>query len=255
MSASTLMKVVPVYPAESKQRGLKVGGLKVGGVAPFTATDYPGKLAAVVFIQGCPWRCGYCHNPHLQERTQASAHTWDEARAFLERRVGLIDAVVFSGGEPTTDPFLHDAIRDAKAMGLAVGLHTAGAYPRKLAALLPELDWVGLDIKAPPGKYDEITQVSGSAAPAYQSAKAILESGIAYEFRTTIHPALLSDDDILGIGRKLRSMGAQNLAVQQFRKTGCGDASLHQPASADYPSELTLEKLRSSFTNFIIRRS
>src|SRR5690606_30414695 len=116
---------------------------------------------------------------------------------------------------PTTDPHLHDAIRDAKAMGLAVGLHTAGAYPRRLAAILPELDWVGLDIKAPPGKYDDITQVSGSAAPAYQSAKAILESGIAYEFRTTIHPALLSDDDILEIGEELARMGAQHFVLQR----------------------------------------
>ena len=250
MSAAISKKVVPVYPARTGARGLKVGG-----ITPFTATDFPGKLAAVVFIQGCPWRCGYCHNPHLQERTADSAHTWDETRAFLEKRVGLIDAVVFSGGEPTADPFLHGAIRDAKAMGLAVGLHTAGAYPRKLAALLPHLDWVGLDIKAPPGKYDEITQIAGSAAPAYQSAKAILESGIAYEFRTTIHPALLSDDNILEIGEELAGMGAQHFVLQQFREVGCGDARLRRSILSEYPSCQTLTSLRATFRNFLFRFS
>src|SRR2546425_1022480 len=81
---------------------------KVGGVTPFSATDYPGKLAAVIFIQGCPWRCGYCHNPHLQLRTGASLLRWPQVIDLLQRRVGLIDAVVFSGGEPTTDPALGD---------------------------------------------------------------------------------------------------------------------------------------------------
>lgn len=78
--------------------------LKVGGLVPFTATDYPGQFAAVVFVQGCPWRCGYCHNPHLQPRSQPAEIEWDALLAFLARRVGLIDAVVFSGGEPSIDP-------------------------------------------------------------------------------------------------------------------------------------------------------
>ena len=85
--------------------------LVIGGFVSFTATDYPGKLAAVVFCQGCPWRCGYCHNPHLQERTRDSPLSWSALLTGLERRVGLLDAVVFCGGEATMDPALGDLPR------------------------------------------------------------------------------------------------------------------------------------------------
>ena len=143
--------------------------LKVGGYTPFTATDYPGKLAAVVFVQGCPWRCGYCHNPHLQSRTTDSPVPWAAVLARLCRRVGLIDAVVFSGGEPTMDPGLEEAICAVRAMGFSVGLHTAGMYPQRLAAVLPLVDWVGMDIKASAHGYDAITGVAHSDAPAFAS--------------------------------------------------------------------------------------
>ena len=76
--------------------------LKVGGYVPFSSTDYPGKLAAVVFVQGCPWRCTYCHNPHLQPRQQPpGSPSWEQIRKRLQGRQGLLDAVVFSGGEAT----------------------------------------------------------------------------------------------------------------------------------------------------------
>src|SRR5690606_12286562 len=98
--------------------------LKVGGLTPFTATDYPGHLSAVVFVQGCPWRCGYCHNPHLQERTPHSPIPWNDVLTLLDRRRGLIYAVVFSGGEPTMDPCLADALRETRALGFKIGLHS-----------------------------------------------------------------------------------------------------------------------------------
>ena len=122
--------------------------LRVGGLTRFTSIDYPGKLSAVVFVQGCPWRCGYCHNPQLQSRDEAAGPSWSEVMAWLPRRVGLIDAVVFSGGEPTLDPALGAAMDEVRALGLAVGLHSAGIYPRRLRELLPRLDWIGLDVKA-----------------------------------------------------------------------------------------------------------
>ncbi|MDR3005407.1 MAG: radical SAM protein, partial [Acidovorax sp.] len=77
--------------------------LQVGGLTPFTSIDYPGKLSAVIYVQGCPLRCSYCHNPHLQQRC-AGTQTWGAVHAWLQRRVGLVEAVVFSGGEPTVDP-------------------------------------------------------------------------------------------------------------------------------------------------------
>ena len=85
-------------------------GLRIGGVTPFSTTDWPGRLAAVLFLQGCPWRCGYCHNPHLQPAIGPVARDYPSTLAWLEGRRGLLDAVVFSGGEPTAQAALGPAM-------------------------------------------------------------------------------------------------------------------------------------------------
>ncbi len=227
--------------------------LKVGGIAPFTATDYPGKLAAVIFVQGCPWRCGYCHNPHLQSRTGEGAVPWPQIMQLLERRVGLIDAVVFSGGEATTDSMLGDAIRAVRELGFSIGLHTAGAYPNRLAALLPLLDWVGFDIKAPFDGYHRVTSVGDSWRQAHNSARLILASGIPYEFRTTIHPSLLGEEDILSLAQTLQHMEVRNYALQLFRAQGCADAGLKAVSTAGYPGKALLEQIAAMFAQFTFR--
>ncbi len=99
------------------------------------------------------------------------ANTWQPVRDFLMRRRGLLDAVVFSGGEPTSQKALFDAAREVSALGFEVGLHTAGPYPDRLHRLLPLLDWVGMDIKAPGARYDMITLTPGSADRAWQSGQ------------------------------------------------------------------------------------
>jgi pyruvate formate lyase activating enzyme len=185
--------------------------LRVGGVQPFTSIDYPGALAAVVFVQGCPWRCRYCHNPQLQPRQvpQPSAvPAWPELLAWLGSRRGLLDAVVFSGGEPTADPALPQAVDDVRALGFRVGLHTAGMLPRRLRALLPQLDWVGLDIKAPLADDPLHARVTGvrvgtprGATAVRESLAALQASGVAFECRTTAHSALLSGAALESIGR------------------------------------------------------
>jgi pyruvate formate lyase activating enzyme len=227
--------------------------LKVGGMVPFTATDYPGKLAAVVFVQGCPWRCSYCHNPHLQLRTEEGAVPWPDVMQLLERRIGLIDAVVFSGGEATTDGSLGDAIRAVRELGFDIGLHTAGAYPNRLAALLPLLDWVGFDIKAPFDRYHRITSIGDSWRQARNSAELILASGIPYEFRTTIHPSLLPEHDILSLAQTLSRMGVQNYALQLFRPQGCNDAKLNAISTVGYPGKALVEQIAGMFSQFTLR--
>ncbi len=200
--------------------------LKVGGLTPFSATDYPGKLSAVVFVQGCPWACHYCHNPHLQPRATAAALSWGQVLERLRRRTGLLDAVVFSGGEPTLDPALPEAVRQVRALGFAVGLHTAGIYPRQLQAVLPELDWVGLDIKALPQHYDRVTAVQGSAEAPWRSLQAVLDSGVACEVRTTVVSAVHDPDHLRALADALRQRGVQRWAVQSFRAQGCTDPGM-----------------------------
>jgi anaerobic ribonucleoside-triphosphate reductase activating protein len=227
--------------------------LKVGGLVAFTATDYPGQLAAAVFVQGCPWRCGYCHNPHLQARGAETPMAWGQVMRLLRRRVGLIDAVVFSGGEPTIDPALADAMREVRALGFLVGLHTAGMYTRRLVEVLPLLDWVGFDVKATPDGYDRVTRIAGSAAPAMDSARAVLASGVACEFRSTVHPALHKPDDLLRLAQSLSAMGVRDYVLQRFRRTGCADAQLN---AADTTGSITpelLARIAALFERFSVR--
>ncbi|WP_136417241.1 MULTISPECIES: anaerobic ribonucleoside-triphosphate reductase activating protein [Oxalobacteraceae] len=249
MSVSTLASNQHNSPAtESLPRSLKVGG-----ITPFTSTDYPGQLAAVVFVQGCPWQCGYCHNPHLQPRLQKSPLQWSRVLGLLEKRVGLIDGVVFSGGEPTLDPALGNAIRDVRRLGFKIGLHTGGSYPHRLMELLPEIDWIALDVKAPFNQYEKITGVTESGLHALASAEAILSSGIDHEFRTTVHPSLLSEEEVLELGRTLSSMGVKNYALQVFRAQGCKTKELKATALAGYPSTGLIAQLSQLFPGFVHR--
>ncbi len=137
--------------------------LRVGGFVPLTTIDYPDHLACVVFCQGCAWRCGYCHNPELLAVQGAAQITWPQVLRFLQQRQGLLDAVVFSGGEATLQNALLPAMQQVKALGFKVGLHSAGIKPSALARLLPWLDWLGFDLKGPRELIDPITGVRGSA--------------------------------------------------------------------------------------------
>ena len=159
--------------------------LRVGGLTPLSASDYPGKLAAVVFCQGCAWRCGYCHNQHLLGKRGDAEIAWaGTVMTFLERRKGLLDAVVFSGGEPTLQPSLAQAMREVKALGYLVGLHTAGIVPRRLEQVLPLVDWLSMDLKSSFDSHEAVTGVRGSGRRARESYDLIRASGVACEFHT-----------------------------------------------------------------------
>ena len=158
--------------------------LRIGGLTPLSASDYPHKLAAVVFCQGCAWRCHYCHNPHLLEKKSPGEIPWREVVAFLAKRRGLLDAVVFSGGEPTLQASLGQAMQEVKAMGYLVGLHTAGIVPKRLQAVLSLVDWVSMDLKSHFHGHEAVTGVRGSGERARMSRDLILASGVACEFHT-----------------------------------------------------------------------
>lgn len=228
---------------------------KLGGFVPFSSCDWPGKLACVVFISGCPWRCHYCHNPHLQTRTkEAGEPAWEDVLAWLETRRGLLDGVVICGGEPLAEPRLPEMLAQVKAMGFGVALHTGGGYPNRLRECLRLVDWVGFDVKAPFADYPRITRIKGSGDAARTSLRLVIESGVDFECRTTSHPALLSDADLLEIGRMLAAVGVSHYAVQKFRPHGCGDADLlATPVAAGYPSAATLDTLQNLFPDFSLR--
>ena len=218
--------------------------LRVGGLTPLTTIDFPGRLAAVVFLQGCPWRCGYCQNPGLIAADAPGALSWGQVRAFLERRRGLLDGVVFSGGEPTLQAGLGDALREVRELGFEVGLHSAGMYPERLAGLLPSLDWIGLDIKAPLPEHDAVTGVPGSGAKARASLAHVLRSGIAYECRTTWHEGLFALDRLIALAQELAGLGVTHWSVQRCRIDG-------RPQAAPPPANLS--RMSGHFSAFRLR--
>jgi pyruvate formate lyase activating enzyme len=206
--------------------------LRIGGLTPLTTVDYPGELAAVVFCQGCPWRCRYCHNGHLLAARAPDLIRWTQVRALLEHRRGLLDAVVFSGGEPTLQSALPAALAEVKALGLKVGLHTAGPYPRRLIQALPYLDWVGIDIKALPEDYPAVTRVSRSGERAWESLGLLLRAAVRLEVRTTPMPGLDSADYLDRLMRRLAEAGVRDHVIQGCRTEYSLDPGLRCRAPA-----------------------
>jgi pyruvate formate lyase activating enzyme len=194
--------------------------LRLGGLEHYSTCDWPGELVATLFCQGCGWACPYCHNAHLRP-VGAGEVPWSQALAFLETRSGLLDGVVFSGGEPLLQSALSSAIAEVRALGFRIGLHTGGPAPERFAAVLPLVDWVGFDVKAPFGEYERITKAKGSGAAARDSLQLLLQSGVAYELRTTVHPKLLDDAAVAHLNAELAAFGAGPTKIQKFRAEGC----------------------------------
>lgn len=211
--------------------------LAIGGLTPMSTLDYPGELAAVIFCQGCPWRCRYCHNGHLLGCESDQSIAWDEVFAFLQRRRGLLDAVVFSGGEPTLQTALPQAIKQVRALGFKVGLHTAGCYPQRLRRILPLLDWVGLDFKALPNDYAAVTGVPGSAEKAIASLRLLLASGIDHEVRVTVHPSLLPPAKLRQLSALLQGHGAPRVVLQHCRDERMLDPALGINPNGNLPGQ------------------
>lgn len=227
--------------------------LQVGGYTPLSTLDYPGELAAVVFCQGCLWRCRYCHNKELIRRKCDSGHDWDEILGWLQRRKGLLDAVVFSGGEPTLQAGLPEAIGQVRAMGFKIGLHTAGPYPERMAKLLPLVDWVGLDIKALAAGYLLITGTPGSGDRAWRTLRHVIDSGVDHEVRVTVHEALLSPQHLSELLDRLAASGVRSVALQACRWQNTLDPTLG-PSSDDWLSPELLEPMGRHFEQLVIRR-
>lgn len=228
--------------------------MQIGGLTPLTSTDYPGCLAAVIFCQGCPWRCGYCHNPHLIPRDNGQLD-WSAVMDFLRRRQGLLDAVVFSGGEPTLQDNLQSAISEVRDLGFKIGLHTGGTYPSRLKELLPMLDWVGMDIKATLDDYVRVTATPGSGMKAWESAEMLLESDIPHEFRTTVHPLYHTPDSLLRLAKELSTLGARHYVLQEFRPQGCADEAVSTYSAQELLDDALCSRIGEMFETFSVRRA
>ncbi len=231
--------------------------LRIAAVTPFATIDFPGRLSAVVFVRGCPWRCKYCHNDWMQSRKpQAGDVGFPEIEKFLEKRKGLLDGVVFSGGEPCVDPGLPAACKYIKDCGFDVGLHTSGAVGKHLKEAIEFVDSVGLDVKAPPQDadlYDRVAGVHGANNAFLESFEIIRAAGVELETRTTAHPDFLNEEAICATARWLAERGVEHYALQIFRTPPQVESAL-EPVTADWPSQGLLDELEGLFKKFTLRR-
>ncbi|MNE42090.1 pyruvate formate lyase-activating enzyme 1 [compost metagenome] len=226
--------------------------LRVGGMVPLTTLDYPGMLACVLFCQGCAWRCRYCHNPQLIPPRGSEEVDWCRVLAFLQRREDLLDAVVFSGGEPTLQDSLLAAMDEVRAMGFRIGLHSAGIKPDAFARAVAGADWVGFDVKALAEDCQAITGVRGSGVANWQSLEHLLASGVDYECRTTVHWHLLDPARLLTLARRLSERGVKRFAVQLVRTERMLDPHLSS-VSLQFDQVELWAALRDLFPEFVLR--
>jgi pyruvate formate lyase activating enzyme len=189
--------------------------MRIGGFEKNTLIDFPGKIACILYTIGCNFRCPYCHNPELVDET-ASEIPLESIWNFLEQRKGLIDGVVITGGEPTLHEDLPDFIRKIKEMGYLVKLDSNGTRPGVLKVLIQEklVDYIAMDIKSPLEMYTYTVGRPVLPETLRTSIELIKNSGIRYEFRTTVVKALLKPEDIEQIGKEIK--GASTYYLQKF---------------------------------------
>lgn len=192
----------------------------IGGLQKTSLLDFPEKIAAIVFTMGCNFRCGYCHNPEL---INGEAKI-EEVFEFLKTRQGKLDGVVITGGEPCLQKDLPEFIKQVKELGFAVKLDTNGSFPEMLEEVLPDLDYVAMDIKAPLEKYSQIVNVDVDTSKILKSIEVLKNGGVDYEFRTTVVKSQLSFEDFEKIGQLIQ--GAPRYYLQRFEASKILDKSL-----------------------------
>jgi len=212
---------------------------------PFSLCDFPSRSAAVVFTQGCNFRCPFCHNGGLLAMTDGlipDAEVLDR----LARRRDLLQGVVVSGGEPCLQPDLAAFCASVKALGLAVKLDTNGSRPSVLRELLARhlVDYVAMDVKAPPHLYAKVAGVDVGWGVIEESIRVLAASGVPHQFRTTVVKALLNDDDVEEIASLLPA--GDRLVRQEFRPDLARDPSLRIVAVAEIKTPRRIEHVHSA---------
>jgi len=221
----------------------------IGGLQKFSLIDYPGKLCAIIFTQGCNFRCPYCHNPELvlPERFIPSLSE-EEIFSFLDKRKKQLEAVEVTGGEPTLQPDLLSFLAKIKNKGFSVKLDTNGSFPEIVQKAIRQgvVDYLAMDVKAPLERYQAVTRSKIDPQKIKKTIAIIMKSGLDYEFRTTIVKSQLFLGDFLKIAQLIK--GAKLYVLQNFVPAKTLD-SLFQ--KEDSYSEKELEKIREQVTPYV----
>lgn len=181
---------------EARQNGKGESAVNIQGYQKLTLLDYPGKTACTVFTGGCNFRCPFCHNAPLVEHPNEYTTALDEVLEYLQKRKGLLDGVCITGGEPLLQKDIAQFISKIKAMGYSVKLDTNGGLPEHLIEVIGLVDYVAMDVKSSPSGYCEATGCGVELKSIEKSINIIKQSGVDYEFRTTVVKGL-HDEKIL----------------------------------------------------------
>ena len=197
--------------------------MKIVGIQKLTLLDYPGRVACTVFLNGCNFRCPYCHNAELLEGDIEPVMSVAELLAFLKKRQGILEGVCITGGEPTLHPELPQLLRSIRALGYGVKLDTNGYRPEVLGALLEDklVDYVAMDLKNGPAAYGETVGLRAVQLERIgESIRLLQESGVDFELRTTVVKPLHTAETIMEMARWLsqstNSKPIPRLFVQPF---------------------------------------
>ncbi len=231
----------------------------IKGLQKLSMIDYPGLASSVIFLFGCNFRCGFCHNPELLDAEigkEVKTYTEEEILKHLNENLGFLDGVVITGGEPTLNPELREFIRKIYEIGLKVKLDTNGTNPEMLQELLGKhlVDFVAMDFKASFKNYEKIVN-SKVDIEAIKKSVDIIKKFPNYEFRVTIAPGI-TKDDIVEIGEYLKSRNANKILVlQQFRPNKCLDKNLEIfPKTSDKILEDFGDIAKQYFEKVIVRK-
>lgn len=231
--------------------------MRLGGFQKLTLIDYPGKIATTVFTVGCSFRCGFCHNPELvlAEMFPPLSDMEEQFFSFLQRRKGKLEGVCVTGGEPAIQPDILVFLRRIKEMGYAVKLDSNGTRPDVLRQVFAErlADYVAMDIKSSLENYSLATGVKADTERIRSSVELIRQSGLPYEFRTTVVPAIHTKDDFVRIGEWLH--GSRAYYLQEFRPQRTIDPSLGQEGAKKLDLDEIREMLKTHFGKVEVRRS
>ena len=194
--------------------------MEIGGLQNLTLIDYPGRLAATIFLCGCNFRCPWCYSSELvlseKIKNQPKISQKDFFQ-FLKERKGLIESVVLCGGEPMVSGGLVTLIKKIKKMGFLVKLDTNGSNPKILKELIDKklVDYVAMDIKGPKETYHKFTGVKTNVKKIQKSIDILKKGKVDYEFRSTIIPTLHQKEDVVAMAKWIK--GAKKYYLQNFR--------------------------------------
>jgi pyruvate formate lyase activating enzyme len=187
----------------------------IRGLQPISLIDYPGEVAAVVFLGGCNFRCGFCHNPELVLKPGTIPIIQEQDFFnFLEKRKGKLDGIVVTGGEPCMNKDLPRFLEKIKKKEFLVKLDTNGSYPKVLEKSLPYVDYIAMDIKSGEQSYSKVVGIKVDIKKIKQSIELIKTSKKKYEFRTTVHPEFFSEDTLEEIEKLVGQI--EKYSLQKF---------------------------------------